>query len=135
MADTDASYKLLFSSPELVRDLILGFIPDEWLHSLDYSTLEKVAGSYVTDDLRHRADDVVWRVEVDGEWVYLYILIEFQSTVDPFMAVRMMTYVGLLYQDLIRSKDSLPGRKLPRCCPSSCTTAMPAGRRKRTLPP
>ncbi len=37
MADTDASYKLLFSAPELVRDLILGFIPDEWLHSLDYS--------------------------------------------------------------------------------------------------
>ena len=67
MADTDASYKLLFSAPELVRDLILGFIPDEWLHSLDYSTLEKVAGSYVTDSLRHRADDVVWRVKVDGE--------------------------------------------------------------------
>lgn len=117
MADTDASYKLLFSAPELVRDLILGFIPDEWLHSLDYSTLEKVAGSYVTDDLRHRADDVVWRVKVDGEWVYLYILIEFQSTVDPFMAVRVMTYVGLLYQDLIRSKDSLPGRQLPPVLP------------------
>ena len=33
----DASYKLLFSAPELVRDLILGFVPDEWLHSLDYS--------------------------------------------------------------------------------------------------
>lgn len=115
--DHDASYKLLFSSPELVRDLVMGFIPDDWLHSLDYSTLEKVPGSYVTDDLRHRADDVVWRVRVEGEWVYLYILIEFQSTVDPFMAVRMMTYVGLLYQDLIRSKDILPHRKLPPVLP------------------
>jgi len=115
--DRDASYKLLFSSPELVRDLVMGFIPDDWLHSLDYSTLEKVPGSYVTDDLRHRADDVVWRVRVEGEWVYLYILIEFQSTVDPFMAVRMMTYVGLLYQDLIRSKDILPHRKLPPVLP------------------
>ena len=57
-ADHDASYKLLFSSPELVRDLVLGFIPDEWLHSLDYGTLEKMPASYVTDDLRHRADDV-----------------------------------------------------------------------------
>ena len=115
--DHDASYKLLFSSPELVRDLVMGFIPDDWLHSLDYSTLEKVPGSYVTDDLRHRADDVVWRVRVEGEWVYLYILIEFQSTVDPFMAVRMMTYVGLLYQDLIRSQDILPHRKLPPVLP------------------
>lgn len=47
--DNDASYKLLFSSPELVRDLVLGFILDDWLHSLDYSTLEKMPGSYVKD--------------------------------------------------------------------------------------
>ena len=98
--DDDASYKTLFSAPEVVRNLILGFIPDDWLHGLDYRTLERVSGSYVTDDLRDRADDIVWRVQVGGEWVYLYILIEFQSTVDPWMAVRIMTYVGLLYQDL-----------------------------------
>ncbi len=115
--DNDASYKLLFSSPELVRDLVLGFIPDAWLHSLDYSTLEKMPGSYVTDDLRHRADDVVWRVKVGAEWVYLYILIEFQSKVDPWMAVRMMSYVGLLYQDLIKAKQVLPQRKLPPVLP------------------
>ncbi|WP_278362241.1 Rpn family recombination-promoting nuclease/putative transposase [Stutzerimonas kunmingensis] len=115
--DDDASYKLLFSAPEVVRDLVLGFIPDEWLHSLDYSTLEKVPGSYVTDDLRHRADDVIWRVKAEGSWVYLYLLIEFQSRVDPWMAVRMMTYVGLLYQDLIRRGEVLPDRKLPPVLP------------------
>jgi predicted transposase/invertase (TIGR01784 family) len=113
----DTSYKLLFSAPEMVRDLIMGFIPDDWLHSLDYNTLEKVSGSYVTDDLRHRADDVVWRVKVGEDWVYLYILIEFQSTIDPYMAVRIMTYVGLLYQDLIRHKAQLPDRKLPPVLP------------------
>ncbi len=113
----DASYKLLFSAPELVRDLVLGFIPDEWLHSLDYTTLEKVPGSYVTDDLRHRADDVIWRVKAGDDWMYLYILIEFQSTIDPWMAVRVMTYVGLLYQDLIRRQEVLPKRHLPPVLP------------------
>ena len=116
-SEYDASYKLLFSAPELVRDLVLGFIPDDWLHGLDYSTLEKLPGSYVTDDFRHRADDVVWRVKVDESWVYLYILIEFQSNVDPFMAVRMMVYVGLLYQDLIRRGDILPDKHLPPVLP------------------
>ena len=115
--EDDASYKLLFSAPEVVRDLVLGFIPDDWLHSLDYGTLEKVPGSYVTDDLRHRADDVIWRVRAEGEWIYLYLLIEFQSTVDPWMAVRMMSYVGLLYQDLIRRGEVLPGRQLPPVLP------------------
>ncbi|WAR45400.1 Rpn family recombination-promoting nuclease/putative transposase [Methylomonas rapida] len=116
-SEYDASYKLLFSAPELVRDLILGFIPDDWLHGLDYSTLEKLPGSYVTDDFRHRADDVVWRVKADESWVYLYILIEFQSNVDPFMAVRMMIYAGLLYQDLIRRGEILPDKRLPPVLP------------------
>ena len=48
----DSSYKFLFSNPELVRDLIMGFIPDDWLQSLDYSTLEKVSGSYISEDFK-----------------------------------------------------------------------------------
>lgn len=115
--EDDASYKLLFSSPEVVRDLVTGFIPDAWLHSLDYSTLEKMPGHYVTDDLRQRAGDVVWRVRAGGQWVYLYLLIEFQSTVDHWMPVRIMTYVGLLYQDMIRQAEVLPQKRLPPVLP------------------
>ena len=40
------------------------------------------------------------------------LLIEFQSTIDPYMAVLMVTYVGLLYQDLILRKEVLPHRRL-----------------------
>lgn len=115
--DHDSSYKFLFSTPELVRDLILGFVPDEWLHSLDYNTLEKVPGSYVSEDLRNRADDIVWRVKVGDEWIYLYLLIEFQSSVDKYMALRMMVYGGLLYQDLIKRGEVLADGRLPPILP------------------
>ncbi len=113
----DSGYKFLFSTPELVRDLILGFVPDEWLHSLDYRTLEIVPGSYVTEDLSKRSDDIVWRVKVGGEWVYLYLLIEFQSGVDKYMALRMMVYVGLLYQALIKQGQLLSDDRLPPVLP------------------
>ncbi|MFI3222058.1 MAG: Rpn family recombination-promoting nuclease/putative transposase [Methylococcaceae bacterium] len=113
----DSSYKFLFSNPELVRDLIMGFIPDDWLHGLDYSTLEKVPGSYISDDFQQREDDIVWRVKVGGEWLYLYLLIEFQSSVDKYMALRMMVYVGLLYQDLIKRGDVLADGRLPPILP------------------
>ena len=115
--DHDSSYKSLFSTPELVRDLIMGFVPDEWLHSLDYKTLEMVPGSYVTEDFRTRADDIVWRVKVGGDWVYLYLLIEFQSSVDKYMALRMMVYQGLLYQDLIKRGEVLADGRLPPILP------------------
>ncbi|MFI3197389.1 MAG: Rpn family recombination-promoting nuclease/putative transposase [Methylococcaceae bacterium] len=57
----DSSYKFLFSNPELVRDLVMGFIPDDWLHGLDYSALEKVPGSYVSDDFQQCEDDIIWK--------------------------------------------------------------------------
>ena len=105
------------TNPEMVRDLIIGFVPDEWLHSLDYTTLEKIPGSYITEDFRNRADDVVWRVKVGGDWIYLYLLIEFQSTVDKYMALRMMVYQGLLYQDLIKQGKILADGRLPPILP------------------
>ncbi|MBW8067920.1 MAG: DUF4351 domain-containing protein [Ferrovum sp.] len=115
--DHDSSYKYLFSAPEMVRDLIMGFVPDEWLHSLDYATLERVDGSYITEDFKSRADDIVWRIKVGGEWAYLYLLIEFQSTVDKYMALRMMVYQGLLYQDLIKQGLVLSDGRLPPVLP------------------
>ena len=113
----DSSYKFIFSNPEFVRDLIIGFIPDDWLHSLDYETLEKVPGSYITEDFKQREDDIVWRVKVGGEWLYLYLLIEFQSSVDKYMALRMMVYVGLLYQDLVKRGEMLADGRLPPILP------------------
>lgn len=118
MSDThDHAYKLLFSEPEIVADLLRGFVREPWVEDLDFSTLEKVSGSYISEDLRSRENDVVWRVRSRHDWVYIYLLIEFQSTVDRYMAVRLMTYIGLLYQDLVKSKQTLPDRLLPPVFP------------------
>ncbi|AVR87329.1 Rpn family recombination-promoting nuclease/putative transposase [Thauera aromatica] len=115
--DHDSGYKLLFSDPLMVRDLVRGFVDDPWLQRLDFSTLEPVKGHYVSEDMRQRADDVVWRVKSGEGWVYLYLLIEFQHAIDRFMALRMLVYVGLLYQDLIRQKQLAPGGQLPPVLP------------------
>jgi predicted transposase/invertase (TIGR01784 family) len=113
----DHSYKLLFSHPEMVKDLLTGFVKEAWVSQLDFSTLEKVSGSYVTDELRDREDDIIWRVRWGDDWLYVYLLLEFQSNVDRFMAVRIMSYLGLLYQDLIRQKALTPSGKLPPVLP------------------
>lgn len=132
MADHDGGYKLLFSHARMIADLIRGFVNEDWVAELDFSTLEKVGGSYTSDDRRHRENDSVWRLRRGkGEWVYVYILLEFQSTVDPYMSVRIMTYVGLLYQDLIRSKVLKPGSRLPPVLPIVSIMECRAGARLR----
>ncbi len=91
----------------------MAFVDAEFAKQCDFSTLEKVSGSYVTDDLRDREDDLIWRVRCGDEFLYVYLLLEFQSTVNHFMAVRILGYIALLYQDFIRtqklgSRDLLP---------------------------
>jgi predicted transposase/invertase (TIGR01784 family) len=101
----------------MVESLIRDFVPEEWVRELDFSTLERQNGSYVADDLRQRHADIIWRIKYGGSYFYIYLLIEFQSRVDPWMGVRIMTYIGLLYQDLIKS-GHLKGRdKLPPVFP------------------
>ena len=60
-----------------MEDLVKGFVRFDWVADLDFSTLEKVNGSYITDDLKERADDVIWRVKFQDEWLYVYLLLEF----------------------------------------------------------
>jgi predicted transposase YdaD len=58
----DASYKLLFSHARMVEDLLRGFVHEAWVHDVDFTTLERVSDSQISDDLRSRRDDLVWRV-------------------------------------------------------------------------
>ena len=126
MPDHDHPYKLLFSHPEMVRDLLLTFVKEDWVRELDFATLERRPGSFVSDDLRDREDDLIWSVRWGSRRLYVSLLIEFQSTSDRFMAVRIMTYLGLLYQDLVRSRMVGEGQALPAVLPVVLYNGKPA---------
>ncbi|MEX3557151.1 MAG: Rpn family recombination-promoting nuclease/putative transposase [Burkholderia sp.] len=117
MAPHDNAYKLIFSHPEMLQDLLQGFVPEEWVALLDFSTLEKINASYVSDKLHNRADDIVWRLRLADKWLYICVLLEFQSRNDRWMALRLMTYTGLLYQDLIAQGQIKRGQGLPPIFP------------------
>jgi predicted transposase YdaD len=118
VAEHDSGYKSLFSHPEMVEDLLRGFVHEDWVRDLDFSTLEKVPGNYVAPNLMPRESDIVWKLRWKGDRVlYVYLLMEFQSTVDSSMALRMMVYLGLLYQDLLKRGETTPSGKLPPVLP------------------
>ena len=114
----DAAYKNLFSHPRMVEDLLRGFAAEGWSDALDFTTLEKLPAEFVSEDLRRRQGDGLWRVRFrDAAWLHVLVLLEFQSTIDPYMAVRMLVYAGLLYQDLIRRGELGPDGELPPVLP------------------
>ncbi len=117
----DTGYKELFSYPEFVQQLIEGFAPPEIAGLMDFTTLQNHSGNYITPLFEEKFEDVVWSLEVHwqgaAQRVYLYILLEFQSTVDQAMPVRLMHYVACFYDHLLKSKATTIGEGLPPVLP------------------
>jgi hypothetical protein len=73
--------------------------------------LSEASGLELTNR-NEREDDMIWRLRWGGRWLYVYLLLEFQSSVDRFMAVQLLTYIGLLYQDLAAAGEIPRGSHL-----------------------
>ena len=64
---------MLFSHARKVEDLLRGLVKEEWVEQLDFTTLERMSGSYVSDDLRDRESDIIWRVRwEEGLATFIY---------------------------------------------------------------
>jgi len=99
----DGSYRLLFSHPRMVEDLLRGFLASEVPTGL--GRLERLSEIQVSDRLERREQDLVWRLRRPDGAPSLYLLLEFQSRPDPEMPVRMSVYRSLLVQALFRSRE------------------------------
>jgi len=113
----DTGYRLLFSHPRMVADLLASFLPPTWSAALDLDTLEPLNTDFLSDTLRQRRADCLWRVRWGPAWLYVVIHIEFQSSEDTHMALRVSTYLTLLYQDLVRTGRIPAGALLPAVLP------------------
>lgn len=120
----DRIHHQLFTHRELIEDLLRFTIRDlkpaggKWIEELDWSTLKREPEvSTSRKSLLRRVRDLVWSVQWCGSPVYLILLIEFQSRPDPNMALRLLTYLSLFYEDLVKSKRLEPGQKLPPALP------------------
>ena len=115
MPESDSLYHRLFSHSRMVEEIVREFVPDALASGLDFSALQRVNPKFHTarGTARHREGDVIWRLPTQEGADYLYLLIEFQSENDWWMAVRMQVYQGLLWQQIINEKNLKTGARLP----------------------
>ncbi|WP_269318628.1 MULTISPECIES: Rpn family recombination-promoting nuclease/putative transposase [unclassified Halomonas] len=101
--------------------MIGGFTPAEIAKLMDFSTLKSHSGNYITPLFEEKIEDVVWSVEVKWKGltqrVFLYILLEFQSSVDRTMPIRLLHYVACFYSELFKQKIITPSQGLPPVLP------------------
>ena len=107
----DKTWRELFSHPDMLKELMEGFIAEEFIKEINFEKIEKLNNTYITKKFKKRETDLIVKLlTYKGVETYIYLLLEFQSTVDKYMALRMLNYITLFYQDLIEQgqvKDKL----------------------------
>ncbi|HEX7184237.1 MAG TPA: Rpn family recombination-promoting nuclease/putative transposase [Thermoanaerobaculia bacterium] len=118
MGQHDLSYRLFFAHRRMIQDLLREIVGEQWVERIDLGSGERVDASFVSPKHENRESDVIWKFRRhDGEPVFVYILLEFQSRPDPSMPVRLMGYVSLFYQRLMAGQPATDWRKLPLVIP------------------
>ncbi len=95
---------------------------------MDFSQCQKLEKSFISKRYRQTESDLVYQVQLRDTTAYIYILLEFQSTVQRFMAVRVANYVSSFYLNLLDSRKKI--KKLPPVFP----IVLYSGKRKWTAP-
>ena len=111
----DSGYKKLFSNQTIFRQLLETFVNQEWVDNLDFASCEPLDKSFISEHYKETESDLIYKIQFHDHEIYIYILIEFQSTVEPFMALRVLNYITNFYMDfLVNNRDV---KKLPAVFP------------------
>ena len=116
--DYDGTLRSVFSDPRSVRDLICAYVDSELGRLLDWSTLKPVAARHTSEGLKQSESDMICEVEVRGSGgQVVYLMIEFQSTPDWTMVLRMWNYLGQFLASLAKLDCATKRRQLPAVLP------------------
>jgi predicted transposase YdaD len=94
----DRSIQWLLETPDNVRCILL-IVASELAEKIDYSRLKRINKTFISDDLQKHEADMIFsapfsdKAEDNPKEVIIYILIEHQSSVDPEMAFRVLSYM------------------------------------------
>jgi len=111
----DKGYKRLFSNKLIFQQLITTFVTEDWVKDCDFEQCQKIDKSFISEHYKETESDIIYQVKFKNKNAYIYLLLEFQSSVSWYMALRMLNYVSNFYMDYIEAHKSV--RKLPPLFP------------------
>ncbi len=90
----DLFVRFTFGQPERAAAELRVALPPEVVAQVDWSTLRREPTSVVDPELRETESDLLFSARLHGGQALLfYVLLEHQSSVDRWMALRMLRYV------------------------------------------
>ena len=101
----DRSYKDLYSNKVVFLDLVKEMLKAPWSKDLREDNLVLVDKEYILSDYEENEADIVYKANIDGKEVIFYTLLEFQSTVDYRMPLRLFFYINEILREYIKNSE------------------------------
>ncbi|MBN1647374.1 MAG: Rpn family recombination-promoting nuclease/putative transposase [Spirochaetales bacterium] len=110
----DRAYKYIFSNPEIFLQLLKYFVHEDFTDELDVNQLEQVQSEFISEEFLKRESDIVYKAKLKRGEVFIFVLLEFQSSRQKRFPLRMLNYISQFYEQYSRKH---PGRLLPNVFP------------------
>lgn len=94
----DALVKTTFSQVRHARPLIRRMLPPRLARAIRWSTMRLRPGSFIDDTLKDSHSDLLFSARTRHGEVLIYVLFEHQSTIDPWMPLRLLEYMCRIWR-------------------------------------
>ena len=112
----DGFVKKCLTDLGVAQEFLENYLHPKVKEKCDFNKIEIVAGSYIEDDLKAHASDIVYKLNLkdNSGCTYVYALIEHQSSPDKLMPFRILRYQMAIIQ---RHMEANPNDKIPLVAP------------------
>jgi len=111
----DKLLKATFSAPENARAFFENHLPKELAAALDWTSLALEPCSFIDPQLTSSESDLLFHIKIQQSDAFLYLLFEHQSSEDPRMALRLLSYILRIWERFAQNHP--PPAKLPAILP------------------
>lgn len=101
----DLGYKSILSQKKNFIDFLRDFVKKDWANSVKEENLILIDKEFILDDFKEEEADIVYKVNLNGNEVIFYVLLEFQSKVDFRMPIRLLMYMTEIWRDELRNTE------------------------------
>jgi predicted transposase/invertase (TIGR01784 family) len=111
----DKLFKATFSVPENARAFFQNHLPAELAGALEWDRIKLEPCSFIDPEFASSESDLLFRIQLEHCDAFLYLLFEHQSSEDPRMALRLLSYILRIWERF--AKNHAPPAKLPAVLP------------------
>ncbi|MFT4058969.1 MAG: Rpn family recombination-promoting nuclease/putative transposase [Legionella sp.] len=113
----DQFFRTAMGDKRVAQDFLKSWLPNDLCQKIDFEQLEIQPRSHINDVRKESAVDVLFKTIIEGHEVYIYLLLEHQSTPDQLMPFRMLKYMCNIIDQHLKTQDSKSDKRIPLIYP------------------